>query len=236
VLVTSTAPGEGKTVTASNLAIASARSGRRTLLVDLDLRRPRVAAVFGLDGRDRELREALRDQRVEQFQKLPMPTKCPGLDIIATRGALHLSPAEIVGSPSVRRFFEWAENAYDRVIIDSPPFGLVSDSAVLGTLAGAVILVCRPNQSRKRALQYAARHFQNVGANVIGVVANDVETDKGFFFSSFSYYGVYGAEQAPAEAAPQGILARWLNKQIGSVLGSRIGQFADRSRQPPAGK
>lgn len=236
VLVTSTAPGEGKTVSACNLAIASARSGRRTLLVDLDLRRPRVAAVFDLKGQDRELRAALRGQQPDLFQKLPAPTKCANLDVIATRGALNLSPAEIVGSPSVRKFFDWAESAYERVIIDSPPFGLVSDSAVLGTLVGSVILVCRPNRSRKRALQYAARHFREVGANVIGVVANDVEEEKGFFFSDFSYYGVYGVEPVPAETKPKGAFGRWLTKEAGSVIGTKIDQMAVRFRQktPPA--
>jgi Mrp family chromosome partitioning ATPase len=197
----------------------------------LDLRRPRIAAVFGVEGRDRELREALRGQQEDRFQKLPMATRCAGLDVIATRGALNLSPAEIVGSPSVRKFFEWAESAYERVIIDSPPFGLVSDSAVLGTLAGAVILVCRPNHSRKRALLHAARHFQNVGANVIGVLVNDVEAEKGFFFSDFSYYGVYGADNPPAEVQPRGAFVRWLTRQTGSILGAKIEQLSSRTQR-----
>ncbi len=208
VLVTSTSPGEGKTVLACNLAIASAKSGRRTLLVDLDLRRPRVAAVFKLNGQGPDIRKVLEGGDHQTMKELAEDTLCPGLDVIATRKAVSLNAAEIVGGRSVRAFFEWASAEYDRVIIDSPPFGLVSDSAVLATLVGCVILVCRPDSTRKRALQFAARHFDDVGANVVGVVVNNVKPSSGFTTGDFGYYGEYHANR---EAANPGAVRKFMD-------------------------
>lgn len=213
ILITSTAPGEGKTVSACNLAIASARSGRRTLLVDFDLRRPRIAVAFDLEGLGAGVRDALRNQDANAFPSLAEKSQCPGLDIIAARDPVNVSPTDIVVGRSIRTFFEWAEGAYERVIIDSPPFGLVGDSAVLASLTGCVVLICRPNHTRKRALQHAARHFADVGANVIGVIVNDVELNRGFQFSEFGHYGPYSADtHAPRKLQTR--VGKWLTHQF----------------------
>ena len=128
------------------------------------------------------------------YERLPVKTAFPNLDVVAASAAATLNPADVIGGRPVREFVEWAVRAYDRVIIDSPPFGLVSDAAVLAGLTDCVIMVCRPSRTRKRALGYAVRHFQDMGANVIGVIVNDVELAGGFHFGEFNHYGVYSSD------------------------------------------
>jgi capsular exopolysaccharide synthesis family protein len=192
VLITSVAPEEGKTLSACNLAIASAKSGRRTLLVDMDLRRPRVARAFKLPTPAHELGQALRNPVPEEFARLPVKTECPGLEIIAGAGDPNLRPVDVFGMRSIQAFLSWAEEAYDRVIVDSPPIGPVGDATAVAGVVGSVILVCRAHKTRKRSLGHAVRHFRDVGANVIGVMVNGVDARAGGFFNSFGYYGTYG--------------------------------------------
>ncbi len=188
VLVASTAPEEGKTITACNLAIMCAKSGMKTLLVDFDMRRPRISRIFKAPPGAESLAHALQNQESSSFERLPYPTECDLLQVVMSRCSQEISPAELMGGRFVRDFVRWAEGHYDRVIIDSPPFGLINDSAVLAGLVGMVILVCRPHRSRKRAIRHLLRHFQDVGAKVAGVVVNDVSPHKGRLAQYFDAY------------------------------------------------
>jgi len=188
VLVGSTAPEEGKTITSSNLAIMCARSGLKTLLVDFDLRRPRLGRVFNMPPETLSLLHVLAAQDESSFAKLPYKTECDRLEVVVSRVDHNLSPAEVIGGKTVKSFLAWAAKNYDRVIVDSPPFSVVSDSFVLADYVGAVLLVCRPDHTRKRALQHAVEHLLTVKAQLLGVVVNDVQFGGSFYFRSFDHY------------------------------------------------
>ncbi len=192
ILVISTQPEEGKTITSCNLALAYALAGRKTVLVDFDLRRPRVARVFGIRQQEPpSLVHALDAGDPAAFETLAVASGHENLDLITSRSSNHISPSGLMGSAIVAEFIKWAGEHYDRVVIDSPPFGLVSDSVVLGTLAGCVVVVCRPDRSRYRSLRHAVRHFTESGARVLGVVVNDVDFGRSAYFSNYDYH-TYG--------------------------------------------
>ncbi len=203
VLVVSTQPAEGKTITSCNIAAASALAGRKTLLIDFDMRRPRLARIFGLrENHPASLLHTLYDGDKSKFPSLPIPSGTANLDIVTSRSSSKISPSDLLGSSIVVDFVKWACDNYDRVVIDSPPFGLVSDSIVLGTLVGSVILICRPDRSRFLAIRHALRRFTEAGSRVLGVVVNDVDFGRGAYVSNYDYasygysygyrYGRYG--------------------------------------------
>jgi capsular exopolysaccharide synthesis family protein len=187
ILVASTMPEEGKTITACNLAISLAQGGQRTVLVDLDLRRPRIGRIFGMPDSHESLLHKLRSADQTTLDQLPFHTECENLDVIGSRAAENLSPNEVLSTQVVRKFLEWALSRYDRVVIDSPPYGLVSDSSVVAGLVGCVIMVFRQNRSRRKLTLHAVRHFEGMGANVLGVVVNDVR--RSLRMGSYKQYG-----------------------------------------------
>ncbi len=188
VLIASTAPEEGKTSLATNLAIGFAKSGARTLLVDFDMRRPQIGTIFDAVTDVPSLIHALSAPESTDFSTLPIRTACENLDIVVSRPTEKLSSAEVLGSRTVRDFMDWVKMNYERVVIDSPPYGVVSDALALARLVDGVILVCRPNSSRKDAVRHAVKHLQTVGACVLGAVANDVDSNDIYFLSD-RYYG-----------------------------------------------
>ena len=195
VLMASSAPEEGKTICASNLAIICARSKQKTLLIDFDLRRPRMAKIYsdaveasGDDPRNHSLLHVLANGDPDRFPSLPLPGPCPDLDVVTSQPSHTHSPADIIGGRSVRGFIAWAREHYDRVIIDSAPLGVISDASVLSGLADCVIIVCRPERTRKRVIRHVLQQFRNVGANVAGLIVNDVDLRKGKFTGDYQYH------------------------------------------------
>ena len=204
LLLMSTQPGEGKTITSCSLAISSAQAGKRTLLVDFDLRRPRLARVWGLKidldhsfSHDLSRKDGARD-----FASLVMASGIEHLDVVASLPPDNVNPASIMGSQVVPDFFKWARANYDRVIIDSPPFGIVGDVMTLASLVDSVMIMCCPDRTHFKPIQHAARSLGESGATVIGIVVNDVEMGSaGGAFSpsghSYGYgYGGYGGYRA----------------------------------------
>ena len=198
ILTVSTQPEEGKTIISSNLAMTYAMSGKKTLLVDFDLRRPRIGRMFGVTtdkDRARSLVDVLDAGDEAAFDSLPIASGFENLDLIISRTSTQISPATIMGSEAIRKFFEWARAHYDHVLIDSPPFGLMSDALVLGVLSDSVMLVCRPERSRYRAIRHALRSLLESGGRVLGVIVNDVDFKGGGNFKGYDYSRRYGYNQ-----------------------------------------
>jgi capsular exopolysaccharide synthesis family protein len=206
VLLLSTQPSEGKTISSSNLALSYATSGQRTLLVDFDMRRPRQARIYNM-SRDAfvSLPHTLDKNDPALFEKLPVPSGFANLDLVLSRASSEISPANLMGSGIVAQFMEWARQHYDRIIIDAPPFGIVGDAVVLASVADSVILICCPDRTHYGPIKHAIRHLTEVGARVIGVLVNDVDFSRRSMFSgydyhyrySYSYGGKYAYRGAP---------------------------------------
>jgi capsular exopolysaccharide synthesis family protein len=196
LVVTSPAPGEGKTTCACNLAVGFAQAGQRTLLLDMDMRRPRVRRVWGIEERESSLLHALGDEPMPDFAALTHETDVKGLDVIVSQHSSQFSPSEIIGKPRTRELIDWARAHYDRVVIDSPPVGIAADAMLLGGLADSVLVVIRFNRTRKSALGAAVEQLRRGKANVLGVVVNDVVFSKfeyGYRHPMYSYYSGYHA-------------------------------------------
>ena len=176
LLVVSTCPGEGKTVTAASLAASFAQSGRRTLLVDFDLRRPRQRDIWKLSlTQETSLSHALTASASHSpdFAKLAQPSGIDGLDIIASLPPDGVDPATLAGSTITKAFFAWARLTYDGIVVDAPPFGAVADVVPLATLVDSVIVMCRPDRTNGGNLAMCVNYLSEAGAAVLGVVVND---------------------------------------------------------------
>ena len=184
ILVASSLPEEGKTTTCCNLATACALNGQKTLLVDFDLRRPRVGGIFPMPDGQRGLLDYLSGDETDP-QRIIYPSECRNLFVLASRGSAEARPAELVGGAKVVELLAWARQNFERIIIDAPPLGIVSDALSLAGLASCVLVMARPATSRKRAVRHTIRRFQDVGVAALAVVMNDVDHSK------FSYHG-YG--------------------------------------------
>jgi len=194
ILVVSTQPGEGKTITATSLAISFAQSGRRTLLVDFDLRRPQQRRIWDLQlDRDRSFSHILNrvEQTVPDFSRLTNATPVPGLDVIASLEPDDVYPANIFGAPSIRAFFAWVNVVYDAVVVDAPPFGVVGDVVTLASQVDSTLLMCRPDRTSCTAMRNCVSYLRETGANVLGVVVNDADLSSGSRFAP-SELGNYG--------------------------------------------
>lgn len=216
ILFISTQPGEGKTIVSSSTAIAYAQSGRKVLHVDFDLRRPRLAKIWNIElTKETSFSHALYgagESKVD-YASLVNHTEQKGLDVIASLPPDGLAPAEIFGSSTVGDFFDWARANYDQVIVDSPPYGLVGDVVSLSVLVDSVIIMCCPDRTHFRPIQHCSISLTEAGANILGVIVNDVEvsSESAFFVSRYRYgyggkyaynYG-YGHQKAQADGEEQ---------------------------------
>ena len=193
LLVCSVMPAEGKTVTACNLAIAAALNGSRTLLIDGDLRRPRLARIFDIPEDHPSLLEWLsaEDPNLD-FAHLVTPGVHGVLDVITSRAHRDTNPAELLGRGRLADLIHWARGHYDRVIIDSPPLGLVGDTQALADQADSVVIVSRLGVTRKRALKFALGRMVELDAFVIGCIANDVPHSISGLFGGGEHGYAYG--------------------------------------------
>lgn len=194
LLVTSAAPGEGKSVTAANLAVVFAQSGRRVLLVDADLRWPGVDKYFDAPNAN-GLTTLLRGDTAD-VDAVAQVTEQANLRIITT-GRLPPNPAELLGSQRMQAVLGLLRSQADIVIFDSPPLLAVADAAVLSAFADGTLLVIDSAHSRRGQVRTAHAALVRAGANTLGAVLNRVATT-----DSFHYAGHYGESDAGLDRRP----------------------------------
>ena len=194
LLVCSVMPGEGKTVSACNLAISSALNGMRTLLIDGDLRRPQLINIFNIVEEHPSLLEWLSNGKGElNHEQLISKEIIENLDLITSRPLKEINPAELLGRGQLVELLVWAREHYDRVIIDSPPLGPVGDAQVFANHVDSLIMISRIGKTRRRALRFALARFQEIDAPVLGCIANDVPHSLSGLFGGAEGYGyAYG--------------------------------------------
>jgi capsular exopolysaccharide synthesis family protein len=186
VLVTSPAPGDGKTTVAANLAIAFAHQGMRVLLIDADMRRGRMHDLF----------RAPREPGLSQVLTGELPIEAvvrstPIADLFTiTTGRLPDAPAELVGSAAMRSTLEQLTRDFGMVVIDSPPVLAASDAAVIASLADATVMVVRAGRSHEEEVQATMDQLVAVGGKVVGAVLNDPNaTVRAYGSYYYKYYG-----------------------------------------------
>jgi capsular exopolysaccharide synthesis family protein len=185
LLVTSGAPFDGKTTVACSIATTIAQAGQRVVLVDCDLRRPRLHLVFGRSN-NFGMTNALIDANLEQ--SIVSETEVPNLSLVTT-GPIPPNPAELLHSEAFKSLLSRLKERFDRIVIDSPPIVPVTDATVLSTLVDGVIVVVRSSKTTKDLARRAIRSLRDVGGRVIGVVLNGANLgDRGYAGYQYYYY------------------------------------------------
>lgn len=192
LLVTSAAPMEGKTTVACCIATAMAQAGQRVALVDCDMRRPRVHKVFGVSG-SAGLTNALLD--VAHLDKGLVETEVPGLSVLPC-GPIPPNPAELLHSEAFGKVLAELRSRFDRVVIDSPPLGPVTDGVVLATRVDGTVFVVRALKTSKEMARRAVRSVRKVKGELVGVVLNRVSTQHSAYADyGTQYYSGYTADE-----------------------------------------
>lgn len=186
IMITSSIPGEGKSFIAINMASATALTGKKTLLVGFDLRRPQIAQRFKLDKNIGVTNYLIGDATIDEIiQK----TQEPNLDIIAS-GIIPPNPAELIADDKTGVLLEELKKKYDFIIIDSAPMSPVSDSHHLSKLVDATIFVVRDKYTHKHALEASLEEVKNMQVENLSILMNDIQLNRKRYGSNYGYsYG-----------------------------------------------
>ena len=184
--ITSPSPGEGKTTISVNLATTIAQSGRKVVLVDADLRRPKVHRFLAIPNRA-GLSDILTNQRPSQTVRRVWRDTL--LSVIPS-GHLPSNPSELLASSRMRDFIAETQEVGDISIIDCPPI-LISDTSILASMADAVLIVINPGQTQRDAAWATFEQLKRVNANVIGVIFNRIPKHRSDYYGNYRYYSDY---------------------------------------------
>ncbi|MEZ4252185.1 MAG: CpsD/CapB family tyrosine-protein kinase [Polyangiales bacterium] len=197
LVVTSAGPREGKTTVALNLAVAFAQSGKSVLIIDTDMRRPRVHRTFDVSMEqgvstcivnETTLSSAVQDTGIPNLRVLPC-------------GPIPPNPSELLHHPRFAELLAEARDTYDLVMLDSPPLGPVTDAAIVAPQVDATLLVVRADQTTRDAVSGMLRQLTDVSARVVGCVLNGVDLSKGGSYSRYYRYKQDGYAYASSEDA-----------------------------------
>lgn len=200
ILVTSSQPSEGKTTTAVNTAVMLAQTGAEVLIVDCDLRRPRIHAHFNVANTGGVTNYLSGERNLDDL--LHPYEKLPNLKIL-TSGPVPPNPAELLGSDEMRKLLNMLGERFAHIIIDSPPAISFTDASVLSTLVDGVMLVVHGGRSSRAVVRRAKQQLTDVGAHIFGVVLNNVKLEAQDYYYGGYYSSYYSAsdEEGDADAA-----------------------------------
>lgn len=187
ILVTSSQPSEGKTTTAINTAFMLAQTGAAVVIIDCDLRRPRLHSNFNVSN-TRGLTNYLAGES-SLDDVLQNAEAVPNLKLL-TSGPIPPNPAELLGSEEMRKLLATLSERFTHVIIDSPPAVSFTDASILSTIVDGVILVVHGGRSSRAVVRRARQQLLDVGAHIFGVVLNNVKAESHDYYGA-SYYSAY---------------------------------------------
>ena len=193
MLVSSSGPQEGKSTTVISLGIAMAQSGNRVLVVDTDMRRPRLHKAFGVPNDTGVTSLLVAESSVEGSIK---STEVPGLFVLPC-GPIPPNPAELVHAKAFSEMLKRLVSQFDRVILDSPPLTAVADGAILATQVDGVVMVVKARQTPRDTAIRGVRSLRDVNAKIFGAILNDVDLQDpkyGDYYYAYRHYGQYYGE------------------------------------------
>ena len=202
VLISSPGASEGKTTVAINLAAIIAQSGKRVVLLDADLRRPRAHRELGLGNR-----MGLSDVFLDRIplKDVIQPWDDLSLSVI-TSGGLPPNPAELLASAKMREILDELESMFDFVVVDSTPT-IVTDSQLIAARVGGVLLILSPGSTQAEAARTTVEQYRRVGARLLGVVMNNVQAGQSYYggyapYSNYTYYQPSASQSASDDPKP----------------------------------
>jgi succinoglycan biosynthesis transport protein ExoP len=193
LLITSSLPSEGKTTTAANTAISLAQTGAKVLIIDADMRRPKVHSVFNMvngDGLSTLLSSELNERQVLDIICVDEGTKLN----IMTSGPVPPNPAELIGSEQMANLLKILQKHYTHVIVDSPPIASFTDGVLIASMVDGVILVVHAGKSSRQIVRRSRQLLQDIGAKVLGVVLNRVNLrsqDNYYYYQTYYHRNSY---------------------------------------------
>ena len=198
ILITSAGPQEGKSTVVINLGITMAQSGSRVLLVDTDMRRPRLHKSFGMVRGQGLTTAILGEAEVEEMVRT---TDVAGLDILPC-GPIPPNPTELFHTERFAQLLEELDRKYDRLMFDSPPVMMVADPLILSHSMDGVLLVVKGGSTSRDLASRALRQLQDVNARILGVVINDLDLEHReygyYYYRRYGYY--YGEKESDASS------------------------------------
>lgn len=204
LLITSAGPREGKTSSSVNLAATMALSGSKILLVDSDLRRPRVHKIFDM-SHENGLTNLVMDPTLP-VEDVAEETGVENFHVL-TSGTIPPNPAELLHTQAFRRTLDRLLEKYDRVIFDSPPVAAVTDAQILANQCDGAILVVRAGETSREMVKKAHRLLKDVGANVLGALLNGLDVNRRGYgqkrYGYYRYYGTYVSDEPGTEEGTQ---------------------------------
>lgn len=173
IVITSARPEEGKSTVSGNLALSFAQNGKKVIIIDCDLRKPSMHKKFNISNlyglSEVLIEKETLDNAIQEYN----PNLC-----ILTSGKIPPNPAEMINSNSMNNLLQELKDEYDVIIIDSPPLENVTDGQILSAKVDGTILVIKAGESKMDAVKEAKNLLNKVGANIIGIVMNQVKKNK----------------------------------------------------------
>ena len=194
ILVSSAGPGEGKTTTVANMAITYANLGKKTLLIDTDLRRPVVHKIFN-SSKEPGITNYLAGLE-QDFNTLVKKTDIDNLYIV-TSGVIPPNPSELLGSEKMSKLIKNLEKEWDIILFDSPPLVAVTDATMVSKEIDSIIIVVKVGQTDRGAFEHTIQSLKNVNAPLSGIVLNAVtqkNTYGSYYYYYYQYYNYYGSQ------------------------------------------
>ncbi len=187
LLITSSLPAEGKTTTAANTAISLAQTGAKVLIIDADMRRPRLHSVFNV-GNGQGLSTLLSSELSEK-DIMGVIKQDPGTKLyLLTSGPIPPNPAELIGSEQMANLLKILQDQFTHVVVDSPPIASFTDGVLIASMVDGVILVVHAGKSSRHVVRRSRQLLQDIGAKIFGVVLNNVNLrsqDNYYYYQSY---------------------------------------------------